>query len=70
MIINEKTGILLLKKNTANNELKTGTKLVYNPDLEGPIFSTPFIKKICAKNDGKIIITPNIMKPFWPGKIN
>ena len=39
------------KKNTANNELKTGTMLVYKPDLEGPIFSTPFIKKICANND-------------------
>ena len=56
-------------RQTANIELKTGTRFVYSPDLAGPIFSTPFIKKILAKNDGKIIITPKIIQTFNPGRI-
>jgi len=54
---------------TANKELNTGTRLVYKPDLAGPIFSTPFIKKIWAKNEGKIIITAKIIIPLLLGGI-
>ena len=61
--------VLSKKKSTAKNELKMGTKFVYKPDLAGPIFSTPFIKKICARKDGNNTITPKIIIPLIPGKI-
>ncbi len=64
MITSDKIQNFLLKKTLLKIELKTGTRFVYNPDLAGPIFSTPFIKKIWAKNDGKIIITPKNYTTF------
>ena len=54
-------------ESTLGNEIYNN-KFVYKPDLAGPICSTPFIKKICARKDGKIIITAKIIIPFIPGK--
>ena len=54
---------------TAKNAVKTGTKFVYKPDVDGPTNLTPFIKNICAKKDGNIIIISNINIPLVVGNI-
>ena len=47
-----------------------GTKFVYKPDLDGPIFSTPFIKKSVPEKMGNITITPKIIIPLTQVKLN
>ena len=36
--------------------------------MDGPKVLTPFIKHICARNDGNIIIIKSIIRPFSVGK--